>query len=118
MPIIVNAVNDTPMNTAPASIAATEDIASPLTGIAFADVEAEAENATVVATLSVPSGGGTVKFTNSGTVEHNFTVEGKGISKDAEAGSSATIKVDLPAGTYQFHCKYHPTQMKGTLTVG
>jgi plastocyanin len=68
--------------------------------------------------LSVPSGGGTVKFTNSGTVEHNFTVDGKGISKDAEAGESATVKVDLPAGTYQFHCKYHPTQMKGTITVG
>jgi len=68
--------------------------------------------------LSVPSGGGTVKFTNTGTVEHNFTVDGKGISKDAEAGDSATVKVDLPAGTYQFHCKYHPTQMKGTLTVG
>lgn len=68
--------------------------------------------------LSVPSAGGTVKFTNSGSVEHNFTVDGKGISKDAEAGKSATVKVDLPAGTYQFHCKYHPTQMKGTLTVG
>jgi plastocyanin len=68
--------------------------------------------------LSAPSGGGTVKFTNTGTVEHNFTVDGKGISKDAEAGKSATVKVDLPAGTYQFHCKYHPTQMKGTLTVG
>jgi plastocyanin len=68
--------------------------------------------------LSAPAGGGTVKFTNTGTVEHNFTVDGKGISKDAEAGGSATVKVDLPAGTYQFHCKYHPTQMKGTLTVG
>ena len=66
--------------------------------------------------LSVPANG-TVKFTNSGSVEHNFTVDGKGISKDAEAGSSASVKVDLPAGTYQFHCKYHPTQMKGTLTV-
>lgn len=69
-------------------------------------------------TLTVPSGGGTVKFTNSGSVEHNFTVDGQSVSKDAEAGESATVKVDLPAGTYKFHCKYHPTQMKGTLTVG
>jgi plastocyanin len=68
--------------------------------------------------LTVPTGGATVKFTNTGSVEHNFTVEGQGVSKDAEAGESATVKVDLPAGSYKFHCKYHPTQMKGTLTVG
>ena len=68
--------------------------------------------------LSVAPGGATVKFTNSGSVEHNFTIDGKGISKDAEAGKSATVSVDLPAGSYKFHCKYHPTQMTGTLTVG
>ena len=68
--------------------------------------------------LSMSSGGATVKFTNTGSVEHNFTVDGKGISKDAEAGKSATVAVDLPAGTYKFHCKYHPTQMQGTITVG
>ena len=68
--------------------------------------------------LTVPSGGGTVKFTNTGSVEHNFTIDGQSVSKDAEAGSSASVKVDLPAGSYKFHCKYHPTQMKGTLTVG
>jgi plastocyanin len=68
--------------------------------------------------LTVPGGGGTVKFTNTGSVEHNFTVDGQSVSKDAEAGASASVKVDLPAGSYKFHCKYHPTQMKGTLTVG
>jgi plastocyanin len=69
-------------------------------------------------TLSVPAGGATVKFTNSGSVEHNFTIDGKGLSKDAEAGKSVTLAVDLPAGSYKFHCKYHPTQMTGTITVG
>jgi plastocyanin len=68
--------------------------------------------------LTVPAGGGTVKFTNTGSVEHNFTIDGQSVSKDAEAGGSATVKVDLPAGSYKFHCKYHPTQMTGTLTVG
>jgi plastocyanin len=68
--------------------------------------------------LTVPSGGGTVKITNTGSVEHNFTVDGQSVSKDAEAGESASVKVDLPAGSYKFHCKYHPTQMTGTLTVG
>ena len=69
-------------------------------------------------TLSVTAGGATVKFTNTGSVQHNFTVDGQGISKDAEAGKSATVGLHLPAGTYQFHCKYHPTQMQGTITVG
>jgi plastocyanin len=68
--------------------------------------------------LSLSTGGANVKVTNSGSVEHNFTVDGKSISKDIEAGSSTTVKVDLPAGSYKFHCKYHPTQMTGTITVG
>lgn len=67
--------------------------------------------------ISVRSGGA-VKLTNSGSVTHSFTVDGKNISTDAAAGASATVNVDLPSGTYSFHCKYHPTQMKGTLTVG
>jgi plastocyanin len=90
---------------------------APTTGGAAVDLSAK-DFAFAPTSLSVPSGGGTVKFTNTGSVEHNFTVDGKGISKDAEAGATATVKVDLPAGTYAFHCKYHPTQMKGTLTVG
>lgn len=68
--------------------------------------------------LSIPAGGATIKITNTGSVEHNLTIEGTKVSKDAEAGGSATATVDLTAGTYSFHCKYHPTQMKGTITVG
>jgi plastocyanin len=83
---------------------------------ATADLTAE-DFAFTPTSLSVAAGGGSVKFTNTGSVEHNFTVDGKGVSKDVEAGKSATVKVDLPAGTYQFHCRFHPTQMKGTLTV-
>src|SRR5262249_10876327 len=54
VPIFVNAVNDAPVNTVPLSITVTEDVASPLTGLSFADVDAGSNN--VVATLSVPSG--------------------------------------------------------------
>jgi large repetitive protein len=52
--ISITASNDSPALTAPASIAVTEDIASPLTGISFADVDAD--SASVTATLSVGSG--------------------------------------------------------------
>jgi hypothetical protein len=52
--IAVTQVNDTPVNGVPASIGVTEDVASPLTGIVFADVDAG--GGTVTATFAVPSG--------------------------------------------------------------
>ena len=52
--IAFTAVNDTPVNVVPGSIAVTEDTASALTGIVFTDADAGA--GIVTATLSVPSG--------------------------------------------------------------
>jgi len=35
-----------------------------------------------------------------------------------QGGKSATVKIDLPAGTYPFICTFHVgSGMKGTLTV-
>ncbi|PPK99484.1 gliding motility-associated C-terminal domain-containing protein [Parapedobacter indicus] len=50
----VTAVNDAPVITAPATIDVDEDVSSALTGISFADVDAE--SGTITVTLSVPSG--------------------------------------------------------------
>src|SRR6185503_2846977 len=55
VPIIVNAVNDAP-TIAFQPMAVTEDVASPLAGIIITDVDADANNDIVVATLAVPSG--------------------------------------------------------------
>ncbi len=52
--VTVAAVNDAPTITAPAGLTVTEDVASALTGISFADVDAGAGPVTV--TLSVPAG--------------------------------------------------------------
>jgi plastocyanin len=38
---------------------------------------------------------------------------------EAEAGASKTLTVTAPqSGSLTFHCKYHPTQMRGSFTVG
>ena len=63
---VINIVstNDAPVNTAPASIAVTEDLASPLTGLSIAD--SDAGSGTMLVTLSVPSG--TLAAASSGGV--------------------------------------------------
>lgn len=77
------AVNDAPTITAPASIGVTEDVASPLTGISFADVDSASFN--VLATFSV--GSGTLSATSGGGV----TVGGSGTATVTLTGSIANI---------------------------
>lgn len=61
--------------------------------------------------------GATIHVTNEGAVKHNLTVEGLKVDKDLPPGSSFDVDVNAKPGTYQFHCEYHPTTMKGTITV-
>jgi len=70
--------------------------------------------------LSVPAGASvTVNFKNDGKVEHSFTLDNGGGEVESEGGGSKTLTFSAPqSGTVSFHCKYHPTQMKGTITVG
>ena len=68
--------------------------------------------------VSVKAGKITFVVDNTGSVEHNLTVPGLKVDKDVEDGETASVTVDAKAGTYAFHCEYHPTQMKGTITVG
>lgn len=60
----------------------------------------------------------TIKATNDGSVKHNLTIPGLKVNTDLPSGSTKSVTVTPKAGTYEFHCEYHPTQMKGTITVG
>jgi plastocyanin len=60
----------------------------------------------------------TVEVRNQDSAEHNFTFQEAGADQDVQAGEDAKVTFTAPAaGAYQFVCKYHPSQMKGTVTV-
>ena len=60
----------------------------------------------------------TLEVTNQDGVEHNFTFAAGKASQDIEANEDATVSFTAPAaGSYPFFCKYHPSVMKGTITV-
>jgi plastocyanin len=56
-------------------------------------------------------------LTNEDDVEHNITVEDLEVDEDADGGETGQATVTPDAGTYDFSCKYHPNQMRGTITV-
>ena len=60
----------------------------------------------------------TLEVTNKDSIEHNFTFAAGNANQDVEGGEDATVTFTAPAaGSYPFFCKYHPTAMKGTITV-
>jgi plastocyanin len=59
----------------------------------------------------------TFEFENADSFEHNLTIADLAVDTDVEGGDTGTASATPDAGTYEFHCKYHPTVMKGTLTV-
>ena len=67
-------------------------------------------------TIDVSSGETTIEVTNTGAVEHSFTLDDDSVGVDIEPGESETVTVNLTATT-GFHCTYHPDQMTGTLQV-
>ncbi len=83
------------------------------------------KNPTLSATAGVET---TLNLTNEGSAIHNMSISGPDgqlgtdddIVSDPEivsGGQDAEITFTLPAGTYPYHCEFHPDQMKGDLEV-
>jgi plastocyanin len=62
----------------------------------------------------------TVDFQNSGSVSHSFTAPDLDVETVSDSSNSTSVTFTAPAepGSYDFFCKYHPDQMKGTISVG
>jgi plastocyanin len=60
-----------------------------------------------------------LELKNEGKVEHSFTVDAQGVSKDLEPGDEAEVSVKIPqSGVVSFYCKYHKSSgMAGALAV-
>jgi plastocyanin len=70
------------------------------------------------ATVKVDSGD-SIELTNTNPqTPHTFTVIDEDIDVSLDPGSSNTVKIDLPPGTYPFECSFHSSMgMRGTLKV-
>ncbi|MDE8755052.1 Ig-like domain-containing protein [Pectobacterium polaris] len=106
--VTIVAVNDSPTISAPTSITVTEDLAKAITGISFADVDANSNDVTV--TLSV--GSGVLNASNAGV-----TVVGSGTSSLTLTGSITNINAYIADGNVLFNPASNATG-NVTLTVG
>ena len=74
--------------------------------------------------LSIPSGTA-LEVTNAGPTVHNLAIRNESgavlaTTKDLKAGTSETLPLSLPAGSYQIFCSlpgHESLGLKGTLTI-
>ena len=67
-----------------------------------------------------PGAEATITLDNAGSVAHSFTVPDLDLEIEAQSGDSAdgTFAVPDEPGTLDFYCKFHPDEMKGTISIG
>jgi Cupredoxin-like domain len=59
-----------------------------------------------------------LRISNSDSTQHNFTLEGEGISKNLPSGDELELKFSAPSpGRHRFYCKYQREEMQGWITV-
>jgi plastocyanin len=62
--------------------------------------------------------GDRIELSNEGESPHNLQAEEAGIDEDVDPGKTVSIDLaDVEPGNYDFICKFHPDDMKGTLEI-
>ncbi len=98
----------------------TKESAAPSTGTAInlfaVDISFSPKDLTIPANTDV-----SVTVTNNGVLQHDFVLDEAGVDSGLlNGGESATVIINLPAGTYQFYCSvpgHKEAGMVGTLIV-
>jgi len=70
--------------------------------------------------LKAQAGRTTIRFTNKGAMEHDFTIRALGVKLVAQPGKTAETTLTLEPGTYKTTCSvpgHSQSGMQGTLTV-
>ena len=114
-----------PSATATAASAASPAAGGASTGAAQTVNEVMTDNKFSVTAISAKVGQPvTVDADNKGTAIHNFAlIDTSGVSGTTktdllQSGKTASITFTFSkAGTYNFHCEVHPTEMTGKVTV-
>ncbi|HLF41219.1 MAG TPA: cupredoxin domain-containing protein [Acidimicrobiia bacterium] len=72
------------------------------------------------ATLTAEAGTVTITLKNTGTLEHDFTIDQPKLQVAVLAGMAKTGSVEMDPGTYKFYCSvpgHEAVGMKGEMTV-
>lgn len=60
-----------------------------------------------------------LKLVNSGSVAHTFTIQEFEIDTEIQPRAETTIQISSgQSGQFNYYCRFHKDQMKGTLTAG
>lgn len=112
--------SDAPAETTPAGTATSAPTDAPTNGPADEVITVQAVDfAFDPASISAAPGATVeVDLSNDDLASHTFTVDEIGVDLLLAGGESGTVQFTFPDESFEFYCRIHPTQMRGTLQPG
>jgi plastocyanin len=59
-----------------------------------------------------------IEVSNDGLASHTFTVDEIDVDLVLGGGESGAVQFTFPDESFEFYCRFHPTEMRGTLEPG